>query len=57
MFSGIVEEMGAVSILNKGLAGTRLTIMASTIMTDLTIGASVSVNGACPRQSRRQNRS
>ncbi len=31
MFSGIVEEMGAVSILNKGLAGTRLTIMASTI--------------------------
>ncbi|ODT46372.1 MAG: riboflavin synthase subunit alpha [Nitrospira sp. SCN 59-13] len=47
MFSGIVEEMGAVSILNKGLAGTRLTIMASTVMTDLTIGASVSVNGAC----------
>ena len=33
MFSGIVEEMGAVSILNKGLAGTRLTIMASTVMT------------------------
>ena len=39
MFSGIVEEMGAVSVLNKGLAGTRLTIIASTIMSDLTIGA------------------
>jgi len=47
MFSGIVEEMGAVSVLNKGLAGTRLTIIASTIMSDLTIGASVSVNGTC----------
>lgn len=47
MFSGIVEEMGAVSILNKGLAGTRMTIIASTIMGDLAIGASVSVNGTC----------
>ena len=47
MFSGIVEEMGAISILNKSLAGTRLTIMASTILSDLVIGASVSVNGTC----------
>ena len=47
MFSGIVEEMGVVSILNRGLAGTRLTIIASTILSDLAIGASVSVNGIC----------
>lgn len=47
MFSGLVEEMGAISLLNKSLAGTRLTIIASTIMGDLTVGASVSVNGAC----------
>lgn len=47
MFSGIVEEMGAVTALNKGLAGTRLTIMASTVMSDLAIGASVSVNATC----------
>jgi len=47
LFSGIVEEMGAVTALNKGLAGTRLTIMASTVMSDLAIGASVSVNGTC----------
>ena len=47
MFSGIVEEMGAVSILNRSLAGTRLTIIASTILGDLAIGASVSVNGTC----------
>jgi len=47
LFSGIVEEMGAVTTLNKGMAGTRMTIMASTVMGDLAVGASVSVNGAC----------
>ena len=47
MFSGIVEEMGAVSVLNKGLASTRLTIMASTVMADLTIGGRVGVDGFC----------
>jgi riboflavin synthase len=47
MFSGLIEEMGAISILNKSLAGTRLTIIALTIMDDLAIGASVSVNGTC----------
>ena len=47
MFTGIVEEMGAVTTVTKGLAGTRMTIMASTVMSDLTTGASISVNGAC----------
>jgi riboflavin synthase len=47
MFSGIVEEMGAVTTLSKGMAGTRLNIMASAVLSDLTIGASISVNGAC----------
>ena len=47
MFTGIVEEMGAVTAVAKGLAGTRLTIMASTVMSDLKTGASISVNGAC----------
>ena len=35
MFSGIVEEMGAVSVLNKSMAGTRLTIIAATVMGEL----------------------
>src|SRR6266545_1904426 len=39
--------MGAVKALEKTLAGTRLTILAKTVMNDLPIGASVSVNGAC----------
>jgi riboflavin synthase len=47
MFGGLIEEMGAVSVLNKSLAGTRLTIIASKIMEDLAVGASVSVNGTC----------
>jgi riboflavin synthase len=47
MFTGIVEEMGVVKGLEKSLAGTRLTLLAQTVMDDLTQGASVSVNGAC----------
>jgi riboflavin synthase len=47
MFTGIVEEMGAITALAKTLAGTRLTILASTVMGDLKIGDSVSVNGTC----------
>ena len=47
MFSGIVEEMGAVKALEKTLSGTRLTIFAKTVMDDLSVGASISVDGAC----------
>lgn len=47
MFTGIVEEMGAVTTLDKSLAGARMTILASTVMGDLKIGDSVSVNGTC----------
>ena len=47
MFSGIVEEMGAVTSMEKTLASTRMTILASVVMTDLKIGDSVSVNGTC----------
>lgn len=47
MFTGIVEEMGAVMSLDKTLAGTRMTVLASTVMSDLKIGDSVSVNGIC----------
>lgn len=47
MFTGIVEEMGAIKGLVRSLTGLRLTILASRILNDLTVGASVSVNGAC----------
>lgn len=47
MFTGIVEEMGAVTMMEKTLAGTRVTLLASTVLGDLKIGDSVSVNGIC----------
>ena len=47
MFGGLIEEMGAVSVLNRSLAGTRLTTIPSKVMEDLAVGASVSVNGTC----------
>lgn len=47
MFSGIVEEIGAVQTMEKGLAGAKLSILASVILEDLHVGDSVSVSGAC----------
>jgi hypothetical protein len=47
MFTGIVEELGAIISIDKTLAGTRMTILASAVMGDLKIGDSISVNGAC----------
>lgn len=47
MFTGIVEEMGAVTALERSLTGTKMTVMAATVMGDLKIGDSISVNGTC----------
>ena len=47
MFSGIVEEMGAVKSFEPGLGGARLSILACTVLKDLQLGESVSVSGTC----------
>ena len=47
MFTGIVEEMGAVASIEPTLAGTRLTVLASTVLGDLKVGDSISVSGTC----------
>ena len=47
MFSGIVEEMGVVKSFERGLAGARLSILASAAFEGLQAGESVSVSGAC----------
>ena len=47
MFTGIVEEMGAVVSMEPTLAGTRLTVLASKVLGDLKVGDSISVNGTC----------
>ena len=47
MFSGIVEEMGALKTVEKSLGGARISILASTVLQELQIGESVSVSGTC----------
>ena len=44
---GIVEEMGAITGLERQRQGVRLRILASKVLEDLEIGASISVNGIC----------
>jgi len=46
MFTGIVEEMGVIKTLDKGVSGTRLSVLASAVLDDLAVGASISINGA-----------
>jgi riboflavin synthase len=43
MFTGIVEELGRV----RERDGARLVIEATTVLTDVTLGASIAVNGCC----------
>ena len=47
MFTGIVEEMGAVESMQSQAAGARLKIHCKTVLEDLTEGASIAVNGVC----------
>jgi len=42
MFTGIVEELGTVNA-----AGSRLSVGCALVLEDLTIGASIAVNGVC----------
>jgi riboflavin synthase len=47
MFTGIIEEVGKVSSLEQRSAGASLSIVCESILRDLSIGDSISVNGAC----------
>jgi riboflavin synthase len=47
MFTGIVEELGAVAAVRRRAAGARLDIRCRTVMEDLREGASIAVNGVC----------
>jgi riboflavin synthase len=47
MFTGIVEELGTVSDIQRNAGGARLEITATTVLEDATIGASIAVNGCC----------
>ena len=47
MFTGIIEELGTVESLQTRSAGARLKVRCSTVMKDMTEGASIAVNGVC----------
>jgi riboflavin synthase len=47
MFTGIIEELGTVAALDPRQAGAGLRIRCSTVLSDLTEGASIAVNGVC----------
>ncbi len=47
MFTGIVEELGAVRSVDAVGDGRRLVVDASTVLDDVTLGASIAVNGCC----------
>ncbi len=47
MFTGIIEEVGKVKSIKKGVQSAQLLIEAKTIFSDLQIGDSVATNGVC----------
>jgi hypothetical protein len=47
MFTGIIEELGAVESIQSRAAGARLKIHCKKVLEDMTEGASIAVNGVC----------
>ena len=47
MFTGIIEELGTVTVFDPRATGARLRIQCATVLSDLTAGGSISVNGVC----------
>ncbi|MDU2065961.1 MAG: riboflavin synthase [Sporomusaceae bacterium] len=47
MFTGLVEELGRVKQIEKTAKSVRLTIAAKKVLTDVKLGDSIAVNGAC----------
>lgn len=47
MFTGIIEEIGVIKSVQRGKNSARLTISAKSILEDVKLGDSISVNGVC----------
>lgn len=47
MFTGIIEEIGTVTGIQKGAKSAVLTIQAKKVLEDIRIGDSIAVNGVC----------
>ncbi len=47
MFTGIIEELGKVATVLNQMAGSRITVAANLVTSDLQNGDSIAVNGVC----------
>ncbi len=47
MFTGIIEETGTVEEFTRHAHGAALKAGAETVLSDLTVGGSIAVNGVC----------
>ncbi|MBG02357.1 MAG: riboflavin synthase [Acidimicrobiaceae bacterium] len=47
MFTGIIEEVGKIRSVTPTGSGSRLTFFARAVLSDITLGASIAVNGCC----------
>jgi riboflavin synthase len=47
VFTGIIEELGTVEALDRHKSGARLLVRCARVLSDLTMGASIAVNGVC----------
>ena len=47
MFTGIIEEIGTVQNIKKGVKSAVLSIRAEKILDDIHVGDSIAVNGVC----------
>ena len=47
MFTGIIEETGTVEEFTRQAHGATLKVGAETVLSDLTVGGSIAVNGVC----------
>jgi riboflavin synthase len=47
VFTGIIEELGSVRVIEHHEGGARLEIDAAVVLDDATVGASIAVNGCC----------
>lgn len=47
MFTGIIEEVGIVRKITPSGSGVRISLRAAVVLEDISIGASIAVNGCC----------
>ena len=55
MFTGIVEEIGILSLIERGRSFCQLAVSARKILDDCKEGDSISINGACLTVTQRQS--